>query len=262
MFDADRQTRVTAGLTAAGTAVAFTLLSVLTGGFVAVPLLGPVDFAVGLAVPLGLWFGVPAAVGIGGGVALTAALESALSWWTALDALAYGWFGVLGVQLWGTLPGLATGDQPGLRSSGQLLEFVAVTAIAATVTASVVAWGAVLGWGSPFHASALPEWGLLLRSTLVVGFPVLLAAPVVGESLAAESGQKRLTIRSGAFCGGVVVPALWFLVGIAVSILLGSRRLEIVVGALALSVIVATYLPRQRTESNDQHAQRPTPTDA
>lgn len=261
MFEVDRRSWVRTGLTAVGTAIAFTVLSVLTGGFVVVPLLGPVDAAVGLAVPLGLWFGGPAAIGIGTGVALSAAVESSLSWWTLLDAAVYGAVGVLAIRLWGALPKVASGQQPGVRSTTQWLEFVAVTVIVATIAASALAWGAVVGWASPFHAVALPEWTLLLRSTLVVGPPVLLAVSVFDQTSVFEDDQ-RLSIRSGAFWGGIVVPILWFCLGIASSIGLGSRQLAIIGGALALSVIAVTYLPQQSDEADSQPAQQPTPTDA
>ncbi|WP_336325987.1 hypothetical protein [Halovenus sp. HT40] len=261
MFDADRRRWVSAGLTAVGTAVGFTVLSVLTGGFVVVPLLGPVDVAVGLAVPLGLWFGGPAAVGIGTGVALSAVVESTLSWWTLLDATVYGAVGVLTRRLWGTLPKVASSQPPGIRSPAQWLEFVAVTVIVTTIAASAFAWGAVVGWASPFHAVALPEWTLLLRSTLVIGPPVLLAGSAVDQTIVFEDDQ-RLSIRSGAFWGGIVVPILWFTLGIASSIGLGSRRLEMIGGALALSVIAVTYLPRYERESDNNPSQQPTPTDA
>ena len=262
VFEADRQIPAKTEVTAAGTALVVALLSVLTGGFVVLPIFGSVDIAVGLAVPLGLCLGLPAAIGVGTGVALSAVVESTLSWWILLDAAVYGAAGALAFHLWRVMPGPTTERPAGIRSPGRWLGFVAVTAVVATIAASALAWGAVVGWASPFHAVALAEWTLLLRSTLVVGPPILLAVSVFEEVTISEGDQRRLTTRSGAFWGGIVVPVLWFLVGSASSIFLASRQLEIIGGALALSVIAVTYLPRQRDEADSQPAQQPTPTDA
>lgn len=239
---ADRHQRPSAALVAVGTALAFAALSGLTGGFVVLPAFGPADIAVGLALPLGLCLGTPVALGVGGGVVLTAALEATLSWLTLLDAIAYGAVAVVGPSLWGTLPRVTGGRPPGLRSPGQLLELVAVTVIAATITATILAWGAVLSRTGPFHAVALPELGIVIRSTLVVGIPMLPIVSPVERVSARYTNRRELTVRVGALWGGVVVPPVWVLFGTASSILLDSRPLQIVGGTFAVSMIAATYL--------------------
>lgn len=259
MFNADRRTRAIAGLTAAGTTVVFAALSVLTGGFIVVPVLGSIDVAAGLAVPLGLYFGAPAAIGIAGGVVLSAAVDATLSWWTLFDAITYGVVGILAFRLWGTLPGRTGEQSPSFPA--QWLEFVAVTGIVVTIAASTLAWGAVVAWASAFHTVALPEWALLFRSTFVVGLPVFIVVSAVAES-PITGDRQRLAMYSGAFWGGVVTPLVWFLIGITSSIVIDNRQLAIIGGALALSIVAVTYLPKRETESDDQPTRHPTPADS
>lgn len=243
------------------TAAAVALVSVATGGFVVVPVIGAVTPVAGLALPLGLIFGPVAGVGIAAGLVLAGVLQSTLSWWTVLDALAYGGLAYLGYRLWGVLPGISTGDPPLLRSAGQWVEFVAVTVIACVIAALALGWGTVLSWGSPFHAVVLPELASLLVSTAVLG-PVLLipTTRLFDKQLPPYSHRQSIAVEEGAFWGGVAAPLLWLFAGTALSLVAGSQRIQLLGGAIVLSLAIATFRPRRKRI--DSKSSSSTPTDA
>jgi hypothetical protein len=239
-----------AGVTALLVGVAVALFTVATGGLVVLPALGTLDPAAGLALPLGVLVGPAAAVGVALGVGLGATAQGTLSWWTALDAAVLGGLAYLGSQLWGVLPGVGTAAAPSLRSLRQWVEFLAVTVVGGAGAAATLAWGAVLGWGSPFHAVALAELTVLVTSTLLLGPAVLL----VGAALPTEafpSGSQRPTIetRTGAFWGGVVTPLVWLVGATALSLVARIPSIQLFAGAVALAVLVATYRPRPGAET-------------
>lgn len=240
----------------AGTAVA--LAAVVTGGVVVLPVLGTLDPAAGLALPLVLLGGPAAAVGVAAGVVLGATAQGALSWWTALDAIVSGGVGYLGYRLWGTLPVVSAGGAPSLRSPDQWVELLAVTLVAGATAAAALAWGAVLGWGSPFHATALSELVIFVVSALVAAPVILLGgAPLVAGRMPAYSQRTRIEVQDGAFWGGVVTPLAWLLGGAALGLLTGVQSAQVVIGTIALALVVATYRPRrpQRTTPTDpQHS--------
>lgn len=244
------------GLFAAATVA---LGTVPTGGLVVVPALGPVDLAAGVALPLAFVFGPVAAVGVATGVVAGDALQSTLSWWTALDAVGYGGLASLGYCLWGRLPAVSTGDPPSLRSAGQWVEFAAVTALSSVIAALVLAWGTLLLWGGPFHAVVLPELGAVLVSATILSPIVLLPATLLAAPLPSYRKRRPIAIDGAAFLGGVVSPLCWLFGGTGLSLLYGGRRIQLVAGAVVLALLIATYLPR--ADGTDDRSLPLTPTD-
>jgi len=195
--------------------LAVALGSVVTGGLVVVPVLG------------------------------------ALSWWTALDALGAGGLAYLGYRLWGVLPAVSSGDPPMLRSLRQWLELAAVTGLAGATTAATLAWGAVLGWGSPFYAVVLPELAIVLMSTAVFApFALVLPAALPADWRPTYQNRRRIGVREGAFWGGVVAPLVWLFGATALSLVSGNQQIQLFVGGVALSLVFATYRPRRERTDN------------
>lgn len=199
--------------------------------------LGPLDVAAGLAAPLGILFGLPAVVGVVCGVALGGALR-ALSWWMLFDIVAYGGPTLIGAQLWGVL---SAGTSDGFRSGQGWLDSGIVALVAATGAASVLAWRAVIGWGSPFYAVAIAEVGVFVRSTVVVGVALFAAAAAADWSRETEPQFRR---RSVGFLTAVGLPGVWFVAATTVSLLGGEPRVQILGGGLAIATLAVTYIPQ------------------
>ncbi|WP_436901602.1 hypothetical protein [Halovenus halobia] len=212
--------------------------------------LGPLDVIAGLAAPLGVLVGLPAVVGVGSGVALGGALR-APSWWILLDVVAYGGAALIGAQLLGVLAA-ETSDE--FRSGQGLLTSGIVALVAATGAASILAWGAVIGWGSPFYAVAIPEFGVFIRSTVVVGGPLFAAAAVADWSRETEPQGSR---RSTESLLAVALPGVWFVVATAVSLLDGGPRVQILGGGLAIAVLAVTYVPQRLRRSRSLSTEVP-----
>lgn len=257
------------GTPAAATAAAFVLVSLATGGLVVLPVLPPLDPAVGLAVPLALLFGPAAVLGVAVGALLTAAFGLALSLGPLLDAVAVAVLASVAYRLWGVLPAVATGEDPTLRSAGQWLEFAAVAVLAACTAVAVLAWATLVVRGGDFHALVFAELPIVLVSTAVVGpavivpatsllddaaarsddsaarsdgsaarsdgqAPSLLDGSPAGElglPLAAYADRTPIARGSGAFRAAVLAPVLWIVVGSLASL----------VAALAQQIGGATF---------------------
>jgi hypothetical protein len=228
------------------TTAAIALLSVATGGFLVVPVVGAVTPAAGLALPLGLVLGPVAGVGVAAGLVIAGTIQSSLSWWTALDAIAYGGLAYLGYRLWGVLPGVATGDPPLLRAAGQWIEFLVVTILGCVIATLALAWGTIVFWGTPFHAVVLPELVSLLVSTAILGPLLIVPATTVFENhLPQYRHRQAIAVREGAFWGGVAAPLLWLFAATALSLAAADQRIQVVGGAIVLSLVIATVRPRR-----------------
>jgi len=255
----------------------FVAVATLSGGLVVLPVGPPLAPALGLVLPLSLAFGPAGVVGVTAGVVLTAALRSSLAWVTVVDTGSVAVFGYLGYRLWGVLPAVATERHPRLDSLRQVAEFLAVGLLAATAAASVLAWGQVVLQGQLFHSAALAALPVILASTLVVGPLLLLATRALPESVRQSYDDRTPVERgTGGFRGAVLVPVCWLVVGLLLSVTTtlvqsiggttlaqqgygfvfvpfdpalvgdGGRRVQVVFGAVMLSLILATWLELNR----------------
>lgn len=271
------------GLVAAVATAVFTLSATLTGGLVVGPAGPPIDPAVGLVVALSVVFGPAAVAGAVAGTVLTALLRSALAWVTVVDAGAVGLLGYVAYRLWGVLPALSTGKRPELETPGQFVEFLAVTLLAAATAVSALAWGEIVLQARLFHGVVLAEFPIVNLSALVTGVPVLLIARVIPDTYRHSYADRTPVARgTGGFRGAVLLPVCWLLVGVLLSIAatlvqsigettlaadgygfvfvpfdpalvgLGGSRLQIVLGALALSLLGATWLDLNRKTQSDR----------
>jgi hypothetical protein len=264
-------------LVAAAVAGLFVAVATLSGGLIVLPVGPPLDPALGLVLPLSLALGPAGVVGATAGVVLTAALRSALALLTVVDAGSVAALGYLAYRLWGVLPAVATGRSPRLDSLGQVIEFLAVALLAVVTAVSALAWGQLLVQGQLFHSAALAAFPTVTVSTLLVGPPVLLAARGVPDSLWQPYEDRTPVERgTGGFRGAVLVPVCWLVVGTLLSVAAtlvqsiggttlaqhgygfvfvpfdpalvgaGARRVQVVFGAVMLSLILATWLELNR----------------
>jgi hypothetical protein len=168
--------------------------------------------SVGLAVPLGAAFGLPAAVGVAAGAFVAQTYQVGVS----LMAL----FGGLSVFVLAMVASL--GWQSEVRiGSGTLLDVVGVaglvvlTAIGAIGAAAVLAWGGELVGRFPFYVTVIDAVVRYLVATAIVGPPLYIGIWV------ASSRQPRLQssmpTRSVGL-GFVAVPFLWAAVGFVGSV--------------------------------------------
>ena len=256
------------------TAALFVAVGFLTAGFLAVPVLPPLDVAAGLGFALSVSLGPAGAVGAGLGAATLAGVRAGLSLWVPLDGATYALFGYLGYRLWGHLTLGGAPVRP--RSARALLELVAVIAVAATTTAGLAAWLGLIAWGAPFHATAFSWLPTLAVSALLVSLPVCYSLGRAAPGLTVDYGSRsRLPLTSGAFLGRVAAPGCWLLVGslLSVAAVLGQplrpslaaegfarvaaaldpsligpagRRVQLIVGGAALAVLALAYAPGPR----------------
>lgn len=259
----------------------FIIVSTLSGGIVVGPAGPPADPALGLVVPLSVVFGPAAVAGVTAGVVCTALVRSSLAWLTVVDAGTAGLLGYVSYRLWGVLPGLATGDRPRLDGPAQVVEFLVVTLLAAVTAVSALAWGQVVLQAHRFHGVVVTELPIVLVSTLLL-CPVVYPAARALPHHRRQSYDDRTPVspRSGGFAGAVLVPILWVTLATLFSIAAalvqsigattlaqngygyvfvpfdpalvgqGGRRVQVLSGALALSVLAATWLDlNQKTQS-------------
>ena len=197
--------------------------------------LGPLDAVAGLAAPLGLLFGVPAVVGVCSGVVVGGVAQMGPSWWLVLDCLAYGGGALVGARLWSVLAG-----RESLRSAGGWFRCGGACLVGVTTSASVLAWGAVVGWQTPFYAVALPAFAVGVRSLALVGGPVLAAAGLVAWSRETGGQAGLLSVEGGL---AIATPGVWFAVATVASLAVDGHRGQILVGGVAIAVLAVTYTP-------------------
>jgi hypothetical protein len=159
--------------------------------------------SVGLAVPLGVGFGLPAAVGVAVGAFVAQTYQVGFS----LMAV----FAGLSMFVLATVASL--GWQSEVRiNSGTLLDVVGVAGLVVVTAIGAIGAAAVLGWGGelvgrfPFYVTVLDAVERYLVATAIVGPPLFVGIWV------ASSRQPRVqspTPTRSVGLGFVAVPVLW-----------------------------------------------------
>lgn len=262
--------RETVGV-AVATAVGYTALALVLG---TLPVPGFLSLAAGVTLPLALLFGPAVGWGVAAGVLTTALLRGSLAPVTVAVVAAVLVLALLGPRLWGAVPRLSSGDPPTALSARSILEYVVVTLVTVLAAVATLGWGYELVGAAPFHLVALPTALPLAAVTLAVGPPILLAGARFADQLPIRTPAVRSS-RAAAL-GAVLVP-IWLVAGVGLSLgfrvaqslppttftsrgldllvpLLdpalvgqGGRRVQVVVGAVAL-VLVAALVTRPGRE--------------
>lgn len=161
-------------------AVGFSLTHVLLDGVVVLggTVLAP---SVGLAVPLGVTFGLPAAVGLALGVVVRDALRLVISLETAFAALSLFLLAAIPYLLWRYEVGPVSMWRERLAAGPRWwLEFALVATTAALGAAAFRAWGFEFLGSFPFYVSFLTTFLEYLLATVLVA-PALIVAFRVGR---------------------------------------------------------------------------------
>ena len=216
-------------------------------------------------VVFGLLFGPAAAWGSAFGNLLGDVFGGTLTAGSVFGFVGNFFFGFASYRLWGNLTGVSSGREPAMRSGDELVEFTLIALVASSGTGAIIAWGlevlglvpfAVIGpiiavnnfvtaavFGPPLLYVLYPRVkrdGLLYPHLMRVA-----ALPAVGE--------RRQRTAAAAVS---LVSVLWLVVGVAVSVGLGSHpggvgpgpmtppagaeaRIQRAVGSVALVVLLA-----------------------
>ena len=142
-------------------------------GFLLVP-------SAGLAIPLGILFGIPATLGLVSGAIIKNAIRSNISPLALLDVVSVFLLAYLPYTLYRHGVGDSLG--PENRTSMSVVRFVSITLLACCGAAAFLAWAYELVGASPFYVTVLYSFVEYLLATLVV-------APLFG--LLVSSGHVR-----------------------------------------------------------------------
>lgn len=221
----------------------------------------------GLAVPVGIAFGLPAALGIG--LAVLGVNLSTLSLAVGCSAVSHVALALLASELWdrGILP-----TDPGKtwESADVWVGILSVTALSSIVAAALLAWGYEILGLFPFYVSFPAALLDFLLGTVVVGFPALYVLrrlggwPGVSETPASADGRRFCLSLSAAVLWGVggVVGSVGFAIreklpsdefvdrglGVLYEVVHpdvfghGGRRAQVVFGGLMLTLVVGHLL--------------------
>jgi len=137
-------------------------------------------------------------------------------------------FGFVGYKLWGNLGPLSSGEEPDFRSNTgrQLLEYLVVALVGATITAAIIAWGVDLLGLVPFPVLGVTITVNNFIAAAILGPPLLyLTWPRVKElgllypeilrddDLSDVASSRRQTAAYGI----AVVAIVWVFVGIFIA---------------------------------------------
>jgi len=262
--------RERAYLVAAGSCVGYIFLRLLLDGVLTVESIGIVlSLSAGLAVPLGVAFGVPGVIGLALGAFLLGILSGALSvslLFYNLSVVLLAYFSHL-LYRYGIGSGIAPDQRP-VRAVGR---FAFVAAIACSGSAAFLAFAYQIAGITPFYITVTFAFLEFVVATAVVA-PVIGLAVVSSEQVSATrvSSTQDDALSPRSRWSLVVVPPLWLVTGFIGSIGFklrervsregfqnfnaeflyhavhpdlfgqGGRRAQVLLGVLALIVIVAS----------------------
>lgn len=198
-------------------------------GFVIVPGFTEVRPANVLPVAFGLLFGPAAAWGSAFGNLFSDAFGGTLSVGSVFGFLGNFFSSYAAYKLWGNLGRLSSGAEPRMRSLHQVLEFWAVSLVAAAGTAAIIAWGLEVLGLFPFPVFATIIFVNDFLAAAVIGPPVLYllypSAEEVGVryvDLVGDAGLETPPARQRrvAATGLATVSVAWLLAGLGVGALL------------------------------------------
>ena len=245
-------------ITAVITAIYMTAL-IPFKGFVLIEGFTEVRLASVLPVAFSLMFGPAAAWGAGFGNLFSDAFGGTLTAGSAFGFVGNFFAGFVGYRLWGNLGRLSSGEEPTMRSTGQLVEYVVISFVAAAITGVIIAWGLDLLGLFPFSVFATIITVNNFLTAAVIGPPLLyLLYPRIRDAgfsypqLMTEDNLPDVprTRQQYAAIGLTLVTGLWLVVGIAISVGVegvpfsqvtpgsGGSPLQAVVGGVAFLLVV------------------------
>lgn len=178
-----------------------------------------VQLSDGLAFPLGILFGVPAALGIAVSVFTTDAIRVAITLQTLVESLSLFLLAYMGRELWGRNPSVSLENND--FATARTWISIAITAIpSCIVAASILAWGYEIFGLFPFFISFLSATLSYLVSTLLLAPPIIYAVHRMDTPswLDVSLPVERPSEDSSTFRYVVLVSGLWAILGVVGSI--------------------------------------------
>lgn len=201
--------------------VGYLLVRFLLDGVVAV---GSTPFtpSAGLAIPLGVFFGVPAAVGIAAGALVVGVARAGIPLWVLFEALSLFLLSLVSWRAWALYfdPAIelssSTLGQTTVTGPAGWIRFGSLTVLASVGAAAFLAWGGELLGLFPFYVTLPDVAARYVLATTVAGVPLAVVLSIVAgqtgseETKQPESAPSRT--RRRAF---VLIPVVWGLAGFA-----------------------------------------------
>ncbi|WP_198665722.1 QueT transporter family protein [Haloprofundus halophilus] len=195
-------------------------------GFVIVPHLTTVRPGNVFPVVFSLLFGPAAAWGSAFGNLFSDAFSGTLTWGSAFGFVGNFFYGFVAYRLWGNLGQLSSGEEPTMRSGGQLVEFLLIAFAASALTAAIIAWGVDLLGLVPFSVLAViitlnnfVAVALLGPPLLYLLYPRVKEAGLLYTDLLARDDPRVVSRRQRTAAMGLAAVAVgWTVTGVAVGI--------------------------------------------
>lgn len=159
--------------------------------------------SVGLAVPLGAAFGLPAAVGVAVGAFVAQTYQVGLSVMAVFGGLSVFVLATVGSLGWQSKVRIGSGTLIDVVGGAGL---VVVTATGAIGAAAVLAWGGELVGRFPFYVTVLDAVFRYLVATAIVGAPLFVGIWIASNR---HPGLEWSTPTRSVGLGFVAVPVLW-----------------------------------------------------
>lgn len=208
-------------LAGASSFVGYLLFRFLFDGVVAVGST-PLTPSAGLAVPLGIFFGVPAAVGIAAGALIAGIARTGLPLWTVFEALSLFLLAVVSWRGWMLYfePDIERSSsalgQTAVTGPAGWIRFCSLTVLASVGSAAFLAWGGELLGLFPFYVTLPDIAARYVLATTVAGVPVAVflsaLASQTSTEVVSQSESAPSQTRRWAF---VFLPLVWGVTGFA-----------------------------------------------
>ncbi|WP_224334668.1 QueT transporter family protein [Haloprofundus halobius] len=230
-------------------------------GLVIVPHLTTVRPGNVFPVVFSLLFGPAAAWGSAFGNLFSDMFSGTLTWGSAFGFVGNFFYGFVAYRLWGNLGRLSSGEEPTMRSTKQLVEFLVVALVASTLTAAIIAWGVDLLGLVSFSVLAViitlnnfVAAALLGPPLLYLLYPRVKEAGLLYPELLERAELRVVSQRQYRAATGLAVVAIgWTVVGVAVGVFVegvpvgtvlgsdaavGGSSLEAALGGVAFVLVV------------------------
>lgn len=210
------------GLVFVGSVLGYVLLSESLNDLLVIDGVMIVGLSDGLAIPLGILFGPPAAIGLGVGVPVTDLANGALSVESALVGGAHVVVASLASGGWRRFPRVLPPFMRSHRRLRVLTTFALVTVVASLIGASFLAWSHELFGTFPFYVTFTPTFIDYVVATAIVspwiGYPLFRIERYVSSTSRRPARSLREDGPAKADWTIVGVSVVWALLGVVGSI--------------------------------------------
>ncbi len=208
-------------LTATSICFGYLLVRFLLDGVVAVGST-PLTPSAGLAIPLGIFFGIPAAAGIAAGALVVGIFHAGMPLWTLFEALSLFLLAVVSWRGW-TLYFSSLDEQ--LTGLSGWVHFARLTVVGSVGAAAFLAWGGELLGLFPFYVT-LPEYAArYLLATVVAGVPLAaVTSALIARTDSTEVAQPESELPRTRRLAFAAIPFVWGVSGFVGGVFFSIRE--------------------------------------